>query len=95
MGKKTELETKIKSPKKYKWEIPANITLMPIVGVNHRLPILHLSKEWYIFIPHVKLLINFQFITGLTLNLSLAINLEHKLKNTWVILFLLRRIHLS
>ena len=32
-------------PAKYKWEIPAVIPLMPIVGVNHCLPILHLSPK--------------------------------------------------
>ena len=33
-----------KIPAKDKWEIPAVITLMSIVGANHCLPILHLSK---------------------------------------------------
>ena len=33
-----------KVPAKYKWEIPDIIPLMPIVGVNHRLPLSHLSK---------------------------------------------------
>ena len=36
---------KRKNLAKYKWEIPSVITLMPIVGVNHRLPILHLFKR--------------------------------------------------
>ena len=31
-------------PEKDKWEIPTVIPLMPIVGVNHRLTILHMSK---------------------------------------------------
>ena len=33
-----------KIPEKYKRELPDFIPLMPIVGVNHCLPILHLSK---------------------------------------------------
>ena len=33
------------NPAKEEWEIPDVIPLMPIVGVNHRLPILHLSKR--------------------------------------------------
>ena len=35
---------KNKIPAKNKVEIPTVTPLMPIVGVNHRLPILHLSK---------------------------------------------------
>ena len=31
--------------KKNEWEIPAIIPPMPIVGVNHCVPILHLSKR--------------------------------------------------
>ena len=34
-----------KFQKKINWELPAFITIMQIVGVNHRLPILHLSKR--------------------------------------------------
>ena len=33
-----------KNPAKDKWELTAVIPLMSIVGVNPRLPILHLSK---------------------------------------------------
>ena len=41
-GKKMiELE---KNPEKYKWDLPSVIPLMPIVGVNYCLPILHLYK---------------------------------------------------
>ena len=29
---------------KYKWKTPTIIPLMPIVGLNHRQPILHMSK---------------------------------------------------
>ena len=36
---------KKKNPEKDKWELPAVIPLMPIVGVNNRLPVLHLSKR--------------------------------------------------
>ena len=35
----------MKSSAKYKLEIPAVIPLIPIVGVNNRLPILHMSKR--------------------------------------------------
>ena len=34
-----------KIPAKYKWEIPSVIPLMPIVGVNNCLPIIHISKR--------------------------------------------------
>ena len=45
MWEKNDRIGKIIIPEKYKWEIPTVITLMPILGVNHRLPILHLSKR--------------------------------------------------
>ena len=35
---------KTPTPKKHKLETPANIPLIPIVGVNNCQPILHMSK---------------------------------------------------
>ena len=44
-GKIVELEKGKKNvPGKDKWEIPAIIPIIKLVGVNHRLPILHMSK---------------------------------------------------
>ena len=42
--KMIELVKRKINPAKDNLEIPAVILLVPIVGVNHRLPILHLSK---------------------------------------------------
>ena len=39
-----ELAKEKKKSEKDKWELPVVIPLIPIVGVNHRLPILHLYK---------------------------------------------------
>ena len=36
---------KKKPPAKYKWELTAVIPLIPIVEINHRLPILHLQND--------------------------------------------------
>ena len=38
------IELTKKNPGKYEWELPAVISLMPIVGFSHVLPILHISK---------------------------------------------------
>ena len=44
MGKNDRIGQK-KIQAKYKWELPAIITLMPIVGVKHCPPILHMYKR--------------------------------------------------
>ena len=60
---------KRKVPGKYKWETPDIIPLMPLVGVNHRQPILHESK---IIVPYYSTdeSIN-QFAIGYIINPSL------------------------
>ena len=40
----TIIEKKIKIETKYRWETLDVIPLLPLVGVNHRQPILHMSK---------------------------------------------------
>ena len=59
---------------KDKWEIIAIIPLIPIVGVNHRLPILHTSKRMVHCYTTVKN-IN-QFAIGYVINPSLNFNNE-------------------
>ena len=57
---------------KYKWELPAVITIMPIVGVNQRLPIIHISK----IMVHIYTIYKtvHQFAIGYSINPSLHIN---------------------
>ena len=72
-GKKMiQLAKKIKPPAKYKWELPAVIPLMPIVGVNNSLPILYMSK----IMVHIYSTENtiHQFAIGYMINPSLNIN---------------------
>ena len=38
------MKIKIKTPSKYKWEYCDVIPLLPLLGVNHRQPLLHMSK---------------------------------------------------
>ena len=87
VGKMIELEKKI--PAKDKWEITAVIPLMKIVGVNHRLPILHMSKIMVHIYTTGKNI--HQFGIGYMINPSLQFNkiLKKKLKHYWVIIFLL------
>ena len=59
-------------PAKDKWELPAVITLMPIVGVNDRLPLLHLSKIMVHIYTTEKTIR--QFTIGYMINSSLHIN---------------------
>ena len=59
-------------PEKDKWEIPTVIPLMPIVGVNHRLTILHMSKIMvYIYSTENNI---HQFSIGYMINPSFNIN---------------------
>ena len=57
---------------KDKWELPAVIPLMTMVGVNHRLPILYLSK----IIVHIYTTENtiYLFAIGYMINPSLHFN---------------------
>ena len=66
-----EKETK-KNPARDEWEISAVIPLMPIVGVNHRLPILHMSKIMVHIYTKEKTI--HQFAIGYMINPSLHIN---------------------
>ena len=73
---------------KYKWELPAVITIMPIVGVNQSLPIIHMSKIM-VHIYTIDKTVH-QFAIGYSINPSLHINKMFKtqVENTWVVLFL-------
>ena len=65
-------KNKIKTPEKYGWEIPAVISLMPIVGDNNCLPILNLSKIMvHIYITGKTI---HQFEIGYMINTSLQFN---------------------
>ena len=59
-------------PAKYKWELPDIIPLMSIVGFNHCLPILHLSKI-IVHINSTEKTIH-KFVIGYMINPSLHIN---------------------
>ena len=61
-----------KIPAKDKWELPAIIPLMPIVGVNIHLPILHMSKIMVHIYTTDKTV--HQFYIGYMINPSLHIN---------------------
>ena len=79
-----------KKPAKYKWEIPAVIPLIPIVGVNHCLPILHLSKRMVHIYTTGKTI--HKFAIGYMIKPSLQfkyIYIKNKLKNASVIIFIL------
>ena len=53
-------------PEKDKWELPAVILLIPIVVVNHRLPILNMSKRMvHIYITENTI---HRFAIGCTIN---------------------------
>ena len=67
--KMIELE---KNPAKYKWDLPAVIPLMPILWVNHCLPILHMYKIM-VHIYSTEKSIR-QFSIGYMVNPSLHIN---------------------
>ena len=70
MGKNDRIGKKI--PVEDKWEIPAIIPLMPILGVNHRLSILNLSKIM-VHIYTTSKTIN-TFAIGYMINPSLKFN---------------------
>ena len=59
-------------PAKDKWEIPAVIPLMPIVGLNHRLPILHMNKIMLHIYTSCKIMN--QFTIGYMIKPSLRFN---------------------
>ena len=61
-----------KIPAKDKWKLPGVIPLMPIVGVNCRLTILHMSKIM-VHIYTTENIVN-QFVIGYMINYSLNIN---------------------
>ena len=79
---------KEKNPAKDKWELSAVIPLMQIVGVNHRLPILHMSKKMVHIYTTDKTVR--QIDIGYMVNLSLHINKMFKtqVEKSWVVLFL-------
>ena len=69
---------KEKVPGKDEWETPAIITLMPLVGVNHRQSILHMSKimvHYYTTNENIN-----QFEIGYTINHSLNCNKVFRIK---------------
>ena len=61
-----------KVTEKDKWVLPAIIPLIPIVGVNHRLPILHMSKIMVHSYTTGKTI--HQFVIGYMINPSLKFN---------------------
>ena len=63
---------------KIKWELPTVIPLMPTVGVNHRLPILHMSKITVHIYTTEKTV--HKFAIGYTINPSLHIKKMFKTK---------------
>ena len=65
-------KNKIKIPAKYKWEPPVVIPLMPIVGVNHRLLLLRMSKITVNIYTIDKTV--HQFAIGYMINTSLHID---------------------
>ena len=65
-------ERKYKNLAKDKWELPDVIPIMPIVGVNHSLPILHLSKRMVHIYGTEKTI--HQFAIGYIISPSLHIN---------------------
>ena len=67
IGKRKE-----KNLAKDKWELPAVIPLVPILGVNHSLPILHMSKIMVHIYSTEKTI--HQFAIGYMINPSLHIN---------------------
>ena len=69
---------KEKIPSKHKWELSAVIPLIPIVGVNHRLPILHISNRM-IYIYSTEKTVH-QFSIGYMINPSIHINKIFKTK---------------
>ena len=77
-----------KTSAKYKWEIPHIIPIMPIVGFNHCLNKLHLSKIMVQIYTTGKTI---NFSVGYMINPSLNFNnvFRKKVENAWVILFLL------
>ena len=60
------------NPSKDKWELPAAIPLMPIVGANYRLPILHMSKRM-VCLYRIEKTVH-QFAIGYMINPSIHIN---------------------
>ena len=73
MGKNDRIgKRKEKNPGKDKWELPSVIPLIPIVGVNHRLAILHLSKRMVHNYTTEKTI--HQFTIGYMINPSLNFN---------------------
>ena len=71
-GKRLNWKSKIKIPAEYIWRLPDVIPLMPIVGVNHRLPILHMSKIMVHIYTEDKTV--HQFAIGYMINPSLHFN---------------------
>ena len=63
---------KSKNPVKDEWEIPAIIPLMPIVGVNHCYPILHMFKIMVHFYTADETINHFSI--GYMINPSLKFN---------------------
>ena len=81
---------KKKNLAKDKWELPSVIPLIPIVGFNHRLPTLHMSKMTVHVYTTDKTV--HQFSIGYMINPSLHISFSKtKLKNSWVFLFLSKK----
>ena len=66
------VELEKKNPAKDKWEVPTVIPLIPIVGVYHRLPKLHMSKIMVHIYTTEKTV--HQFAIGYIINPSLHIN---------------------
>ena len=80
-----------KNPANDRWELPAFIPLMPIVGVNHRLPILYMSKIMVHIYTTDKTV--HQFSIDYMINPSLHINkmIKTQVENSWVVIFLLKQ----
>ena len=69
---------KEKNPSRDKWETPDVIPLIPIVGVNHRLPILQMSKIMVHIYTTGKNI--HQFAISYTINPSIQFNIIFKIK---------------
>ena len=65
-----------KNPAKDKWEVPTVIPLIPIVGVYHRLPKLHMSKRMVHIYTTDKTV--HQFDIGYMINPSIFINTKRR-----------------
>ena len=63
---------KYKIPTKYKWGNCDVVPLLPLLGVNHRLPILHMSKTFFYINSAGKLIKNFTivYMVNPTLNVN-------------------------